>query len=55
MLVCTTGYRKNMAASTSDKRTLLNYIFQPFTRKFFDAIYSVQLLAANDCHVFFCL
>jgi hypothetical protein len=44
-----------MAASKSEKRTLLNYIIQPFTRQFFDAIYPVQLLAANNGHVFFCI
>jgi len=34
-----------VAASKSDKGRLLNYNIQPFTRQFFDAISSVQLLA----------
>jgi hypothetical protein len=41
-----------MAASKPEKETWLNNANQPFTRHFFDAISSVQLLAAKDSHFF---
>jgi hypothetical protein len=50
---CTAGNRKEMAVAKSEKEARLNYTIQPFVRDFFDAISSVQLLAANDSHVFF--
>jgi hypothetical protein len=37
----------------SEKEKGLNYTVQPFARQFFDTISSVQLLAANDSHVYF--
>ena len=42
-----------MTASKPEKETWLNNAIQPFTRQFFDAISSVQLLAANDMHFFY--
>jgi hypothetical protein len=37
-----------IAAAKSRKEAWLNYTIQPFARQFFDAISSVQLLAAKD-------
>jgi len=45
--------RKKKADSTSEKQCTLNYKIQPFSRQLYDPIYSVQLLAAKDSHVFF--
>jgi len=44
-----------MARSKSQKETWLNRTIQPFARQFSDAISSMQLLAANDLHVFLSL
>jgi hypothetical protein len=53
MVAFTTGYRKDMAAVKSEKEARLNYTNQPFARQLFVTILYVQLLAANDWHVFF--
>jgi hypothetical protein len=41
-----------MAADKSEKEAMLSYIIQPFARHFVDGISSVQLLAANESHLF---
>jgi len=41
-----------MVGGKSDKETWLNYTIQPYARQFSDDISLVQLLAANDKHVF---
>jgi len=46
---------KKMAGAKSEKETRLNYNIQRLARYFFDAISFVQLIAANDLHVFFSL
>jgi len=43
------------AGAKSEKETWLYCTLQPFTRRFFDATLSLQLLAANDSTFFlFC-
>jgi hypothetical protein len=41
-----------MKDAKSEKDTWLNYSIQPFAGQFFGSISPVQLLAANDWHVF---
>ena len=40
------------AGEFSEKQSRLSYTFQPFVKKFHDAISSVQLLAVEDSYVF---
>jgi hypothetical protein len=54
-VVFNAGNIKQMAVGKSDKGTWLNYTTQPFARKFFDVISSVQLLEAKHFHVCFFL
>jgi len=44
-----------MPDAKSKREKWLNYAIQPLARQFFGSILSVQLLAAKDWHIFFCL
>jgi hypothetical protein len=47
-MVVFTARTKQMSGRKSDKESWMNYTIQPFARKFFDDISSLQLLAAKD-------
>jgi len=49
-VVFTAGNRRVIAAAKSLKEARLNYTMQSFGRHFFDAISTVQLLAANTLY-----
>jgi hypothetical protein len=47
-MIVFTARNKKMTGRKSDKESWMNYPIQPFARKFFDVISSLQLLAAKD-------